>query len=163
MLDQSARTNPLDALMTKAQIVRKQFKAQLPRKIQNRILSKLEAMARTMELIDKFRSGMKEAGLRPDDVAAALVHHRPERTPKDWAYNWLPAPEKIREFIDAIMVLDKETVFLGLLFYQRDREAKPEKQHTAFLWPFMGGPEAERHMLEARKFFVKGGHKVLDN
>jgi hypothetical protein len=162
---ENAKPNPLDALMTPAQIARKKFKAALPRKIRNTVLSKLEAMARTMELIDGLRTCMLREGCSPGDVGAGLIFTQPE-TPSLESFArtiWLPGPEKVGVFVEAIMKLDRP-LFLGLLFWQHDSKAeKEEKREVAFLWPFMGGPLAEKHLLTARNHFAKGGHKMLDN
>lgn len=160
-LKKSGSVNPLDADMTKAQVVRRKFKSSLPRTIQNRELSKLEAMARTFELFDRFRGEMDAAGLSKSDVSAGLVYCQPE-TPgmKDVLAQVakLPSPEKgnVALFCEVTMALDKP-LFLGVMFAQRDRQTdKPDKETTVFVWPFMGGPEAEKRLLEARKQHAKG-------
>ena len=159
----SERTNPLDTFMTPEQLVRKKFKSALPRTILNRVISKFEAMAKTMDLIDGFQDAMKGAGLNPRDVRAGLVYVLPNV--KDVVHTlWLPLnAQDVGSWVDRVVGIKDPVLFLGLLFYQRDREAKAEKEHTAFLWPFMAGPEAEKHLLAARNFFVKGGHKTQDN
>jgi len=164
---QPERVNPLDATMTKAQVVRRKFKSALPRKIQNRQLSKMEAMARTMELFDRFRNMMREADLDADDVQAGLVFCQPETPGKEavTAETFvLPAPEEIGKFVDRVMALDRP-LFLGLMFHQTDHDPdiKPEKQRTLFVWPFMLGPEAEKRLLGARRQQAKGGFSAIAN
>jgi hypothetical protein len=155
------KVNPLDASMTKAQVVRRRFKSSLPRTILNKYLSKMEAMAKVMELLDHFRSEMATEGLPKSDVSAGLVYCQPA-TPgiEDVTFVVaLPAPEEIGTFVDKVMALDNP-LFLGVLFIQTDREdVKPEKLHTIFVWPFMGGPEAEKRLLAARRQQAKGGLK----
>jgi len=163
---QNARKiNPLDGMMTRAQVVRRKFNASRPRTIQNRVLSKLEAMARTMELFDKLRSAMAAEGLNKEDVLAHLVFVQPQ-TPglEDKVRTaFLPSPEKIGTFVDKIMALDNP-VFLGVLFGQYDHETdKEDKKRVAFLWPFRADPKSERALLAARRGFVRGGNKALDN
>ena len=152
--------------MTKAQVVRRKFKSSLPRTIQNRVLSPMEAMARTMELFDRFRGEMKDAGLKPSDVSAGLVYCQPETKGRKDALAYvaeLPAPEEIGAFVEEVMSLDKP-LFLGVRFIQMDRETdKPEKRHTGFVWPFMGGPEAEKRLKEVLKSGAKGGFKKIAN
>jgi hypothetical protein len=152
--------NPLDSQMTKSQVVRRKFNASRPRVIQNRRLSKFEAMARTMELFDKLRDAQREAGLEANDVVAGLVFAEHGNIVRTF---WLPVPERINEFVKKVMEL-KDPMFLGVLFGQKDPDAvKEEKQATAFLWPFVSGPLADKQLLAARQHFAKGGHKALDN
>jgi hypothetical protein len=162
------RVNPLDAAMTRAQVVRRRFKSALPRRIQNRELSKMEAMARTMELFDRFRGEMEAAGLDKSDVSAGLVYCQP-RTPGMESVLAevapLPNPDHahLGIWFETMWALDLP-LFLGVLFIQTDREAdKPEKKHTIFVWPFMLGPEAEKRLLAARRSQAKGGSKVTAN
>ena len=155
------RVNPLDASMTKAQVVRRRFKSSLPRTIKNRVLSKMEALARTMELFDRFRSDMETAGLPKGDVSAAIVYCQPETPGMENVLaqvHPIPNPDQgsIAMFVETTMALDKP-LFLGVLFIQTDRQAdKPEKKHTIFVWPFMLGPEAEKRLLAARQQQAKG-------
>lgn len=155
------KVNPLDASMTKAQVVRRRFKSSLPRTIQNKYLSKMEAMAKVMELLDHFRGEMATEGLLKTDVSAGLVYCQPETkgVEDDTFTIALPAPENLEKFVKAVMALEKP-LFLGVLFIHTDRQAdKPEKKHTIFVWPFMGGPEAEKRLLAARRSQAKGGPK----
>jgi len=140
--------------MTKAQVVRRKFKSALPRKIENRLLGEMTAIARTLELLEKFRGLMQEAGLSPSAVSAALVYSDQY---VDAMTIPLSAPEDLGEFVDAVLALDKSAKFLGVLFLQIDYEAdRPEKTGTAFVWPFLGGPETERALIAVRKAAVKG-------
>jgi hypothetical protein len=145
--------NPLDATMTPTQVVRRKFKSGLPRTIQNRVLSKMEAMARTMELFDKLRDDMAAAGLKKSDVEAGLVYSQPETKGRERMLADtvdLPTPEDIGTFVEKVMDLHKP-MFLGVIFIQHDPKAeKEEYQDVAFVWPFMGGPEAEGRLLAAR-------------
>ncbi len=158
----SKKVNPLDKDMTKAQVVRRKFKSSLPRTIQNRVLSKMEAMARTMELFDRFISEMKDAKLSETDVSAGLVFCQPE-TPgvSDGGQTIaLPKAEEIGTFVERVKALHKP-LFLGVLFIQTDRDAKgTEKYRTIFVWPFMAGPEAEKRLLEARRRATEDAAKV---
>ena len=70
--------NPLDATMTKTQVVRRKFMSSLPRRSENRRLTKMEAMGRTMQLFDTLRYEMGEAGLDANNARAALVYCQPE-------------------------------------------------------------------------------------
>lgn len=152
--------------MTKAQVVRRKFKSALPRRIQNRALSKMEALARTIELFDRLRDGMAEAGLDRSDVEAGLVYCQPETKGKEHVLAEtvkLPTPEKIGSFVDRVMALDKP-LFLGVLLKQDDREAeKAEQRSVWFIWPFMLGPEADGRLIMARNQQVQGGFKRTAN
>jgi hypothetical protein len=78
LVERTETKNPLDKAMTKTQVVRRKFKSALPRSIQNRELSNMEAMARTMELFDRLRGMTEEAGLDKNNVSAGLVYYQPE-------------------------------------------------------------------------------------
>jgi hypothetical protein len=151
--------NPLDATMTKTQVVRRKFKSALPRTIKNRVLSKLEAMARTMELFDKLRDEMEAAGLEMKNARAGLVYTQPETKGKEHILAQtiaLPRPEDIGTFVEKVMALHKP-MFLGVLFFQHDPDAeKEEYQDVTFVWPFLGGREAEGRLTAARDQITKG-------
>jgi hypothetical protein len=151
----TGRVNPLDASMTKAQVVRRRFKSALPRTIKNEILAPMSAIAKALELYERFRSEMAAVpGLSKSDVSAGLVYVRPE-TPgleHETGTALIPDPDKgnIGMFVETTMALDKP-LFLGVIFIQTDHEAtKPEQRHVIFVWPFMGGPEAEKRLKAAR-------------
>jgi len=152
--------------MTRAQVVRRKFKSGLPRRIENRMLSPMEAMARTMELFDRLRNEMESAGLKKSDVSAGLMFCQPETKGKERVLAEtiaLPAPEQIGTFVERVMALHKP-LFLGVLFLQQDHEAeKPEQKNVGFLWPFMAGPEAESRMIYARNQQAQGGFAKTAN
>ncbi|MBZ5532715.1 MAG: hypothetical protein LAO20_14885 [Acidobacteriia bacterium] len=152
--------------MTKTQVVRRKFKSALPRTIQNRLLSKMEAMARTMELFDRLRNEMEGAGLNKNHASAGLVFCQPETKGKAHVLAEtiaLPKPEEIGVFVERVMALDKP-LFLGVLFIQEDPDAdKSEQKRVAFVWPFMAGPEAEGRLLAARNQQARGGFKKVAN
>jgi hypothetical protein len=154
-------TNPLDATMTKAQVVRRKFKSSLPRKVENRRLSAMEALARTFDLFDRLRDMMAEAGLKKGDVKAGLVYCQPETKGREHVLVEsieLPKPEEIPTFAEKVLALDKP-LFLGVIFAQSDREAdKADQRAVAFVWPFMAGPEAEGRLLAARRLLVTGSN-----
>lgn len=164
------RGNPLDALMTKAQVVRRKFKSTLPRTIKNEILAPMTAIAKALELYERFRSEMAAVpGLSKSDVSAGLVFCQPETPGKKGILAetvLIPDPDKgnVGMFVETTMALDKP-LFLGVLFIHTDREAadKPDKLHTTFVWPFMGGPEAEKRLKAARDQQAKGGNKKVAN
>lgn len=162
-----AKVNPLDASMTRAQVVRRRFKSTLPRRIKNRVLSKMEAIARTMELLDRFRAEMEAAGLPKSDVSAGLVYCQPETPGRENVLAEVakvPDPDRgnVAMFVETTMALDKP-LFLGVLFHQIDRQAadNPAKHYTVFVWPFMLGPEAEKRLLAARRQQAKGGFNAV--
>jgi hypothetical protein len=154
------KANPLDTTMTTTQVVRRRFKSKLPRTVQNRALSKMEAMARTMELFDQLRDEMHAAGLNPDDAQAGLVFYQPETPGKERELVEtirLPRPEEIGPFVEKVMALDKPH-FLGVLFAQSDPQAtKAEYKTVAFVYPFLNGPEAEARLLAARNWQILKG------
>jgi hypothetical protein len=168
MLESTAgtkRVNPLDAAMSKAQVVRRKFKSSLPRKIEDRRLSAMAAMARTMELLDRFRNIMREEGLAADDVQAALIFCQPETPEKPVAEKFvLPAPQEIPAFAERVLALDRP-VFLGVMFHQTDRDPniKPEKRYTFFIFPFSSDTDTKMILLAYRGQEAKGGfHAVAD-
>jgi hypothetical protein len=146
--------NPLDAKMTPTQVVRRKFKAGLPRTPQNRVLSPLEAMARTMQLLDQLLNETAAAGLDPSNIKAGLVYHQPDiEELKHHLSGTILIPENSKDigrFVDAVMHLDKPR-FLGVLFLQTDPDAdKAEYRDVLFVWPFLNGPEDAARLLYAR-------------
>jgi len=164
--------NPLDDMMTRAQVVRRRFKSGLPRKPESRELSPMEAMARTMELFDRFRNMMQAEGegLSKDHVQAALVFYQPRTKGMEHVLAQtvvLPKPEKIGEFANAVMALDKP-VFLGLLFLQHDVDAAKagdtKQENVLFGLAFTTLFDAPARVLAARASQqAKGGLKKLVN
>lgn len=135
--------------MTKAETVRSNFKAFLPRIVRNDLLTWEEAIRRTLELLDLFRAEMHSEGLDDCDVAVGLVFTQPE-TP---GFEHVPAqslavppPEGIPAFAELIKGLDRP-IFLGVLFVQFDRETT---KVSKFVWPFMADPEAEKGLIYVR-------------
>lgn len=117
----------------------------------------MSAIAKAMELYERFRSEMAAVpGLSSSDVSAGLVYVQPETPGLEQATGvaLIPDPDKgnVGMFVETTLALDKPVVFLGVIFIQTDHEAtKPEQRHVIFVWPFMGGPEAEKRLLAARK------------
>lgn len=152
--------------MTKTQVVRRKFMSALPRKIPNRQLSSMEAMARTMELFDKLRSDMAEAGLDENNVRAGLVFCQPKTKGKEHILAEtfiLPKPKEIGSFCDRVMNL-QEPLFLGVIFSQHDPDAdRPEYRDRVFVAPFLTGSEAEGRLIAARDQIAKGGAKKVAN
>lgn len=126
----------------------------------------MEAMARTMQLFDKLRTEMAEAGLDPNNAQAGLVYCQPETKGQEGVLARtivLPEPAKIATFCDRVMQIDKP-LFLGVMFQQHDPDAdKPEYKDRIFVAQFMAGPEAEGRLLAARDQIAKGGHKKIAN
>ena len=149
-----ASTNPLDDLMTEAQVARRKFKAGLPRKPQSRSLSVHGALGETFTLLDTFR------GLAPSPertILAALAYFRGANAPK-WA-EFLIVPEpglSIGEFCDSVAALAAdEPKFLGVVFVQVDLDTpNPEQKTVSFCVPFMSGPEAAGRLRAAQHGFL---------
>jgi len=167
--EKRAKKNPLDARMTKTQVVRRKFKSALPRRIKNRALSKMEALARSVELFDQLRNMMAEAGLSSNNAYAALVYYQPETKGQAHVHaRILPLPEtakpkEIGGFAEEVLKLDKP-LFLGVLFSQHDPDAdKAEYQNVIFAWPFLLGSEVEGRLIGARDLMAKGGSKKIAN
>jgi hypothetical protein len=158
--------NPLDATMTKTQVVRRKFMSALPRKIKNRVLSPMEAMARTMQLFDKLRNEMVEAGLDEKNLRAGLVFCQPATKGMESVLAQtivLPKPREIGAFCDRVTALH-EPLFLGVIFSQHDPDAEnAEYKDRVFVAPFMHGPEAEGRLIAARNQIAKGGQKKIAN
>jgi hypothetical protein len=148
----TAKANRLDAMMTRAQVARRKFKSALPRKILNRRLSAMEALAEVFTLFDRFRGMVAEQGLERDTVQAGLVYCLPESDPSVFAATVpLPKPSEIGPFVEKVTALDRP-LFLGAFFSQEDPDTdNPIYKRVMFCAQFMGGPEAEGRLLAARK------------
>ncbi|HUD54360.1 MAG TPA: hypothetical protein VMR02_03980 [Terracidiphilus sp.] len=148
--------NPLDAAMTPTQVVRRKFKSGLPRTPQNRVLTPMEAMGRTMQLLDQLINETAEAGLDPSNIKAGLVYHQPNTEKlKHHLSGTILIPENSKEigkkFVDVVVGLDNPR-FLGVLFLQHDPDAKKaEYEDVLFVWPFLNGPEDAARLLHARQ------------
>jgi hypothetical protein len=159
--------NRLDAKMTPTQVVRRKFKSGLPRTIENRMLSPMEAMARTMELLDRLIRETAEAGLDPSNVHAGLVYHQPQTKGEEAVLARTialpPDSKEIGKFADKVAKLDKPR-FLGILFLQHDPDAdKAEYENVLFVWPFLNGPDDAARLIAARDQQAKGGFKKVAN
>ena len=144
--------NPMDRMMTPAQIARRKFKSSLPRKPQNRRLSALEALGTTFQLLDRFRGIVADEGLDPDTIQAGIVYYLPESDPSIFAGTIpLPKHSELGPFVERVMALDRP-LFLGVLFKQDDpATTKASYKTTMFGVQFMGGPEAEGRLLAEKR------------
>jgi hypothetical protein len=146
--------NRLDSMMTPAQVARRKFKSSLPRKIENRRLSPMEALGETFRLFDRFRGMVEEEGVDPNTTQAALVYCLPESKPEVLAMTVplpKPGPTEMVNFCKRVMSVDRP-LFLGVIFLQEDPDADNAKyQRVAFVVQFMSGPDAEGRLLAARE------------
>ncbi|MGB8095890.1 MAG: hypothetical protein WCF17_01970 [Terracidiphilus sp.] len=144
-----------DSMMTPAQIARRKFKSSLPRKLDNRRLSAMEALGATFSLFDRFRAMVAAEGVDPNTTQAGLVYVLPESNPAVFAATITlidPSGPEIAAFSMRVTALDRP-LFLGVLFMQEDPDpdVNPDYKRVAFCAQFMGGPEAEGRLLAARK------------
>src|SRR5690348_8862709 len=115
-----------DTMMTPAQIARRKFKSMLPRKIENRVLSPMQALGETFTLLDKFR-GMVRAEKRQMDAAktvyAALAYTLPSANKLALTLT-VPEPgKKVGPFCETVIGLErKNPTFLGVVFVQVDMD-----------------------------------------
>ena len=147
--------NPLEERMTRAQVARRRFKSGLPRKPGNVELSWMQALARTADLYDGLRNEMRAVGVNPEHAQAALVYFQPHARDGVLAQVVpLPKPDKMTEFCERVMSLDKP-VFLGVLFLQHDAEAEKagdiKQTNVLFGTAFTTAHDAEARMLAARE------------
>jgi hypothetical protein len=156
--------NPLDEKMSPAQIARRKFKSSLPRKIENRRLSALEAMGETFKLFDRFRGMIVEHGQDPDiTLHAALAYCLPESDPVMLAGTiHLPGHPWLADFCDAVAKLDRP-LFLGVVFIQADPDTENSNYKcTSFCAQYVGGPEAVARLVYAQKMEMEKVGKVLE-
>jgi hypothetical protein len=159
--------NPLDSMMTPAQVARRKFKSSLPRKVENRRLSAMEALGETFKLLDRFSSMVvaetqhKEAART---VSASLAYCLPESDPATLAHTLtVPLPSKIGKFCEKIMSLDWP-LFLGIVFIQTDPYTD-QRQHktTCFVTQFMGGPAAIARLRYAQEIELLKVEKQIES
>lgn len=142
--------NPLDNMMTDAQIARRKFKAGLPRKPQNRSMSISGALGETFTRLDEFRS----LSPRPEEtVFAALAYYRESNPAKLAEFAVVPGVSQIGLFCDSVAALAADSPkFLGVVFVHVDTETKnPAYKTVSFCVPFMSGPEAAGRLLAAQQ------------
>jgi len=162
--------NPLDEMMTPAQVARRRFKSTLPRKQEKRELAPMQAIGRMMELFVQFMEQMEAVGLIPEDVKAAIVYYQPKTKGKETVLAQTevlpPKPADVGAFCEKILSLDKP-VFLGMLFEQHDRKAEKngdtKQAWVAFGVPFTESHDAAARLLAARDQLIKGGFKKVGN
>lgn len=152
------KANPVDQLMTKAAKFRRRFKAGRPKFIPAESMNVLAALSRTFAEMDKANTLMTEEGLDRRDLRAYLVYRK--RGNVEIAA--IPSPDRIGPFIEEIAKAQQPT-FLGLLFYQKDRDAIQGRQNVTWVIQFMGDPSAERDLRAARMKYEKDGHPTLGN
>ena len=150
-------TNPMDAKMTPAQVARRKFKSTLPRKLQNRRLSAMEALGDLFTLFDRARGMVAEQGQDPEiTLHAALAFCLPDSEPATLGKAiLLPGRPRIGDFCNEVMKLDRP-LFLGVVFIQFD----PDTENANYKWAsfcaqFMGGPEAEGRLLYAQQMLLE--------
>jgi hypothetical protein len=150
--------NPLDSMMTPAQVARRKFKSTLPRKIENRRLSAEAALGELFMLLDRFRGFVTDELHHPEavkTVCAALAYCLPESKPAMLA-DTLPVPEPGSKrafgvFCEKVLSLDRP-LFLGAVFVQVDPHAESRAyKAVSFVTQFMGGPEAEARLHYAQE------------
>ncbi len=162
--------NPLDKMMTPAQVARRRFKSSLPRKQGQRDLAPMEAIGHMMNVFTRFMQEMEGVGLDPQDVKAAIVYYQPKTKGKEHVLaqtEVLPTkPADVGAFCEKILLLDKP-VFLGMLFEQHDRKAEKnadaKQAWVAFGVPFTEAHDAAARLIAARDQLLKGGFKKVAN
>jgi hypothetical protein len=139
--------------LTPAARARRRFKAGRPVKVKKDPLSPLAALTRAVTEYTKLQGLMQaEAGdaFNSAHTKAALVY---STTEGEAHTEWLPdSPEGIPAFGNTILTLAPlKPVFLGIIFYQFDKDAKPGvTQHIFWVSQFVAGPVAEQLLGKAR-------------
>ena len=156
-------------MMTRAQVARRRFKSSLPRKVSYAELSTELAVARTMELLGRFRDEVTAEGLSADSVQGALVYCQPHTKGREAILAQVmvvPERPKFADFFEAVFSIDRP-VFLGMLFLQHDAEAtkaRDVKQASVmFGCEFTKSNDAEARLLAARHQQTLGGLKSTAN
>jgi hypothetical protein len=156
----------MEESLTPAARTRRRFKAGRPVKTKKDPLTPLEALTRAVTEYTKLQGLMQdEAGDAFDSshVKAALVY----RTTADEAHtDWLPdSPVGIPAFGTKILMLaPRKPVFLGILFYQFEKDAKPGvTQHIFWVNQFVAGPVEVKLLGAARDKARAGGVPWLEN
>jgi len=159
---QKKTRNLMAGTWTKAAIVRRKFKAGRPIQ-KDRELTSIAAIHEACILLDGLRNAMREAGLSPDDVRAALALATPE-TPggEDHVYALpLPAPGKLPVLFTKVEKIEQSGPILplGIVVWQRDREAEADDsgvRGVVWVQPFLTGPRASRALIEVRRIYAGG-------
>ena len=144
----------MEESLTFAARARRRFKAGRPTKSTGIPLSPLESMTRAVKEYAKLQdltqdeAEKQEKTFDPNDTKAALVYCTPEVPSRSV---WLPpSRDGIKAFVDEINGLSN-AVFLGMVFYQFDRDAKKEAaRHTFWVLQFVAGPAAETQLRDER-------------
>jgi hypothetical protein len=160
----------MEKKLTAAGKMRRRFKAGRPGAIRNDLLTPLQAIHRITTEAKKAQDLMRDEGLDPKDVQCALIYVTPELPGFENVarYRGLPASDEgVQQYFSEFAKMTGKSIplFLGILWYQADHEAKAKGDVWQVSWitPFMAGPKAEEMLLAARDHFVRGGSKSLDN
>lgn len=143
----------MEKTLTAATRVRRRFKAGRPRAIQDRTVGPMEAMNKTVELLEKLRALSQQEGVDPDSVCAGLIYKQSDIPAKGYfqvRMVVLERPNQLNAFIDKVMALD-QPLFLGIVFAQLDREAGERGQWITIAWPFPAGAKDEGALIGMRE------------
>lgn len=141
-----------DVQMTPAQIARRKFKSLLPRKLKNRTLSPMQALAQTLGLLDTFMGMVCEEKQSMDAAKTiyAAIAYKKENAPRLAYTIGIPEPGQADNFYETVLALEAE--FLGVVFIQVDFDTdNPAYQAVSFVVPFMTGSDAEARLVYAQK------------
>ncbi|MGO9937186.1 MAG: hypothetical protein ACLPH3_05900 [Terracidiphilus sp.] len=118
--------NAMEALLTKAEKVRRQLKAGRKPKTSTPPRSAFDAVLRLFTEEARARDLMERNGLKPDDIRAMLVYSASGTV----THGRLPAPENIGP---TITLLEQASArFLGILWEQTDRD--PRAKMPMVMW-----------------------------
>jgi hypothetical protein len=150
----------MEASLTVAARARRRFKAGRPTKAQDTQIGPWAALARVAKEYEKLQGLMEDEAEKAEkefdyefdfsDTKAALVYCTDEESHTAW----LPlSREGIPAFGSAISALPTNTKFLGVLFYQFDRDPRvkrPEDRPVFWVAQWVPGPVAEMHLRAER-------------
>jgi hypothetical protein len=151
----------MEESLTQAEQVRRKLKAGAPRKIVNELISPLEAIYRAAERVERARTWMSDAGLNPDDIRAYLVWSIPEDPENAEPGTYKPELIPTSCAVGAILAdLEQRAarntmLFLGLLWWQADRNSKTTSPITLWVSQWMGGKAAETVLRVVRDAIAK--------
>ena len=151
--------NLMAATWTKAAVVRRAFKSGRQRQ-KDLLLTPTRAILEGSIVLHELQTAMRDAGLLEEDAKAALVFVS-DAGSSDLIYVApLPEVEGLANLSGKIKALQGVWRPLGLVFWQRDREAEipgdPKSGAVGWVQPWLTDQRSARALIAARDVVSKG-------
>jgi hypothetical protein len=152
-LQKPTEKNLMASTWTKAGKVRRAFKAGRPRQT-NRLVTPTVAIHEACIALERLQDEMRKEELLEQDVQAALVIMTPQTPDREnLVYvQGIPDTKRLPEVFASVRKIEvpEKMLVIGILFKQRDREAKKD---AVWPQPYLVGDRAQKAMLTGGQMF----------